>query len=292
MDKNELYTKVTNTIIEALESGADAKDWKAPWHTKDLLLPQNLSSHKAYRGVNTWVLWSEQAIKGYTSNVWGTYKQWAEKGCQVRKGQKATTVILWKPSTRKETKADGTTEEKKSLFSRAFSVFNADQVDGYEAPEVEEIEPFVHIEAAKEFFESLGADLTHGGNSAHYTPAADKINLPTPESFTSPETYYSVSAHEHTHWTSHVSRCDRSEALHKAFGTAEYAAEELVAELGSAYVCALLGIENEPREDHAQYIASWITLLKSDPSAIIKASSKAQQAVDWLVDHAKVTVDA
>lgn len=282
-DRKDVYQTVTDRIIEAIEAGTDGNGWKAPWHVDVAAgLPSNAVSKRAYRGVNVFALWAEQTLSGYTLPLWATYKQWADGGAQVRKGEKGTTVLLWKPTVRTVTDAEGNDAERKSLFARAFTVFNAAQVDGYEAPATVEVEPFETVEHAEEFFEALGADVTHGGSRAYYTPAADRIQLPPKESFVNPVAYYATSAHEHVHWTGHEKRCARD--LKARFGDAQYAAEELVAELGAAYVCGILGLTNEPREDHAQYVANWLTLLKGDPKAIVTAASKAQQAVDYLVE--------
>lgn len=282
--KDEIYATVTDTIVAALEQGASAADWRAPWHSSGVNeLPFNVVSKKLYRGVNTIVLWSQQMVMGYASNEWATYDQWEKLGAQVRKGEKATLVILWKPVSNKA-KRDAGEERDDYLLTRSYNVFNADQVDGYETIKVER-DPFAVNEAAHAFFASLGADVRHGGASAYYTPAADRIQLPLPEDFTDGVGYYATSAHEHTHWTGHETRCNRD--LVNRFGSESYAAEELVAELGAAYVCGILGLSNEPRLDHAQYIASWITLLKHDSSAIVTAASKAQQAVDFMVKLAE-----
>lgn len=285
-NKTDIYETVTANIIAALEKGIDGNKWKAPWHGTEVGLPENVASHKAYRGANVWILFCEQFNKGYTVPIWGTFKQWKEKGCPVRKGEKSTVVLLWKPTERRVENEAGDTEVKKSLFARAYHVFNAAQVDGFVPPQVAPRPVFEVIEHAQEFFEQLDARVDHGGNRAYYTPAADRIQLPQPEFFKDSVSYYAVRAHETVHWTGHDKRCARD--LSTRFGEAQYAAEELVAELGSAYVCGILGLSNEPREDHSQYIANWISLLKSDPKAIITAGSKAQQAVDYLVAHTEV----
>lgn len=290
--KDELYQQVTDRIVEALEAGANGSKWSAPWHASAAtFLPVNATTHKLYRGINTLILWSEQADKGYASAEWATYKQWKAIGAQVGRVEDVghgTTIFFWKPVSKTEQNEHGTSERKRFLIAKQYTVFNAAQVvSGYD-PVVIEPKPFEGVEHAERFFASLGAEIRHGGNRASYFPAGDFINLPLPGDFVDNVSYYATSAHEHTHWTGHKSRCDRD--LSVRFGDAQYAAEELVAELGSAYVCGLLGLANEPREDHAEYIGSWIKLLKDDPSAIVTAASKAQQAVDWLVEHADKSV--
>jgi antirestriction protein ArdC len=140
------------------------------------------------------------------------------------------------------------------------------------------------IAHAEEFFNRIGADLRHGGNRAFYTFNDDYIQMPPFAAFNDNVSYYSILAHEHTHWTAKESRCDRQ--LGKRFGDHAYAAEELIAELGAAFTCAHLGLSAEPREDHAQYLASWLKVLKADSRAIFTAASKAQQATDWMISRA------
>jgi len=164
-------------------------------------------------------------------------------------------------------------------------VFNASQVSGY-TPRVESEETMPErIERADNFFASIGAMVRHGGNRAYYSPSEDYVQMPPFAAFKDNVSYYSTLAHEHTHWTSREGRCARE--LGKRFGDNAYAAEELIAELGAAFTCAHLGLSSEPREDHAAYIQSWLKVLKADKRAIFTASSKAQQACDWLVQRAE-----
>ena len=139
------------------------------------------------------------------------------------------------------------------------------------------------IEHAEAFFGSIGATVRHGGNEAFYRPSTDHIQMPPFAAFKDGVAYYSVLAHEHTHWTANAARCDRQ--LGKRFGDNAYAAEELIAELGAAFTNAHLGLSTEPRADHAQYLASWLKVLKADKRAIFTAASKAQQATDWMIQR-------
>jgi antirestriction protein ArdC len=170
------------------------------------------------------------------------------------------------------------------LFTRGYSVFNAAQVDGYTPAADSDIPMPERIAHAEAFFQTIGADVRHGGNQAFYAPATDHIQMPPFPAFRDNLSYYSTLAHETTHWTAKESRCDRQ--LGKRFGDSAYAAEELIAELGAAFTCAHLGLSTEPREDHAQYLASWLKVLKADSRAIFTAASKAQQATDWMVARA------
>ena len=286
-DKRDVYARVTDQIVTAIEQG-NVGTWRLPWHTsgKFAFSPINATSKKPYRGINTLCLWAAAQAKGYERGEWATYAQWQDKGAQVRKGEKSTTVVFWKFAN--NTESEDSDESPKSgsrlLFTRGYSVFNAAQVDGY-TPKAEPDMPLPErIERAEQFFRTVGADLRHGGNRAYYSVDGDFIQMPPFGAFRENVAYYSTLAHEHTHYTAKDNRCDR--VLGKRFGDMAYAAEELIAEIGSAFVLATLGLSTEPREDHSQYIASWLKVLKADSRAIFTAASKAQQATDWLVAHA------
>ena len=292
-EKRDVYASVTAQIINAIEQGVSG-DWRMPWHTSGryAFSPVNVISKKPYRGIKTLCLWAAAQAKGYESGEWGTYNQWQERGAQVRKGEKATLVVFWKFANSSESQDEGETLASGSrlLFTRGYSVFNAAQVDGY-APKAEPARPMPErIEQADVFFRAIGADLRHGGNQAFYSPARDFVQMPAFGAFREAVSYYSVLAHEHTHWTAHPARCNRE--LGKRFGDNAYAAEELIAELGAAFTCAHLGLSTEPREDHARYLQSWLGVLKADKRAIFTAASKAQQACDWMIERADGSVRA
>jgi len=263
-----------------------------PWHTSGryAFSPINVASKKPYRGINTLCLWATAQAKGYESGEWATYQQWQDKGAQVRKGEKATTVVFWKfanESGESQTDGEHIASGSRLLFTRGYSVFNAAQVDSY-APKADTERPTLErIEQADAFFQNVGADLRHGGNQAFYSPSGDYVQMPPFAAFRESISYYSVCAHEHTHWTANAARCNRE--LGKRFGDNSYAAEELIAELGAAFTCAHLGLSTEPREDHAQYLQSWLRVLKADKRAIFTAASKAQQACDWMLERAGVS---
>jgi antirestriction protein ArdC len=287
-DQRDVYRKVTDAIINAIEQGVG--NWRMPWHTSGRFAfsPINVTSKKPYRGINTVCLWASAQAKGYERGEWATYQQWQEKGAQVRKGEKATTVVFWKFANSAGESQDDSAEHPASgsrlLFTRGYSVFNAAQVDGYNPPADADMPTPQRIERAEAFFKGIGADLRNGGNQAFYSPASDHIQMPPFAAFNEGVAYYSVLAHEHTHWTASASRCNRE--LGKRFGDNAYAAEELIAELGAAFTCAHLGLSTEPRADHAQYLASWLKVLKADKRAIFTAASKAQQACDWMIQRA------
>jgi antirestriction protein ArdC len=285
-DKRDVYATVTAQIINAIEQGAGT--WKMPWHTSERFAfsPINVTSKKPYRGINTLCLWAAGETKAYESGEWGTYQQWQERRAQVRKGERATTIVFWKFANgeTQESGDDQPASSSRLLFTRGYSVFNAAQVDGY-TPKAEPDMPMLErIEQADSFFRSIGAVVRHGGNQAFYAPLSDHIQMPPFQAFRENVSYYSTLAHEHTHFTANAGRCDRQ--LGKRFGDNAYAAEELIAELGAAFTCAHLGLSTQPREDHAQYIQSWLKVLKADKRAIFTAASKAQHACDWLVQRA------
>lgn len=294
MKADDLYTKVTNDIIARLEDGAGG--WTKPWFDIGISgNPRSLSSGKAYRGINWVILVMAQEDKGYTSNQWGTFKQWLSLSTDdqpvcVRKGEKSTSVFLWKPGTEpgKARKAEDP-NAKAYLLALTFNVFNRDQVDGLPA----EVAPSKVLneherwDAADDYFRTIGADVREDGDRAYYAPAQDYIAVPKLGQFANPDHFYTTMAHEHAHWTGHKTRLDRD--LHNRFGSEAYAAEELIAELSAAFWGAQMGLEPAIRQDHAAYLKSWLSVLKADKRAIVSAASQAQKAVDHLNKLAGVT---
>jgi antirestriction protein ArdC len=287
----DTYRRVTDRIVAAIETGtAKGKDWRMPWHRRrdaeaPTSLPMNVTSRSGYRGINTVILWGEAEVRGYDAGLWGTYRQWKALGAQVRGGEKAATVIYWQfPDRAKaDVTGDGEEDRKRAPWAKAYSVFNVAQVEGYKAPA--DATPILpeerRIAAAEGFFSRLPSlDVLHGGTRAYYVPATDRVQMPRFADFRDAEGYYGTLAHEVTHWTGHSSRLARD--LSGRFRSEAYAAEELVAELGAAFLLATLGLATEPREDHAQYVAGWLELLRGDPRAIFTAARMAQGAADWL----------
>ena len=277
----DVYTRITEEIIAAIEHGPG--DWRAPWHHNgtSIARPSNLGSGKRYRGINTVALWVAAMNGGYADGLWGTYRQWAAAGAQVRKGERATTVVFWKQV---ESGGGDALEDdeggRKKMFARAFSVFNVAQVDGFAPPPVvtlPEADRHAHAEA---FIATLGIQTIFGGSEAFYRPSTDTVHMPTFECFRDAAAFYGVWLHEHGHATGAKHRLDRD--LSGRFGSASYAADECCVEILSGLILADLGIAHHPRPDHAAYISSWLKVLKDDPRAIFTAASKAQQAADWM----------
>nr|WP_313665890.1 zincin-like metallopeptidase domain-containing protein [Brucella intermedia] len=278
--KASIYETITSQIITAIEEGA--AEYRMPWHriSQDVACPVNAASARDYRGLNVITLWMLAEAKRYQSGTWATYQQWQEKGAQVRKGEKAASVFFWKNLTQDD---EGQAEEEGScarFVARAYSVFNADQVDGYTPAETPKLSEAERIKQAERFFAAIPATVVHDRPSACYLPKADIIEMVDFSRLTSGKAYYSVLAHEVTHWTGAKTRLDRD--LSGRFGTDSYAIEELVAELGAAFIAAKLGLPGDPRKDHAPYIATWLEVLKNDSRAIFTAASKAQAAADYL----------
>lgn len=281
-ERTDIYTRITNQIIEAIERGAGK--YRMPWHTSGEFLssPINAQSKKPYRGINILALFATGAEHGYDNGIWATYKQWRELGAQVRKGEKSASVVFWKFSEI-EAESDGGSDDRTVPFAREYHVFNANQVEGYPLPTPAPVNTEERIAHAEEFFGRVPATVSHGGNMAFYSKDTDRIQLPRFEMFKDAPSYYSVRSHETVHWTGAESRLNRD--LKGRFGDESYAAEELVAELGAAFLSSELGLSNEPRQDHAAYVHGWLKVLKNDKRAIFTAASKAQQAVDWIVEQ-------
>lgn len=284
----DVYTRITNEIIAAIESGA--REFRAPWHHDGgaVFRPANVLSGKPYRGVNVLALWGASEARGYSNGLWGTFRQWREKGAQVRKGERASLVVFWK-TTGAEDSEDGAQDDgergKRRFFARGYSVFNVAQVDGYE-PEapilLDEVERHARADA---FIAALGVKLETGGDTAYYQPSTDSVHLPDFRKFRDAASYYGVSIHEHGHASGAKHRLARD--LSGRFGSSAYAAEEACVELAAGFILADLGIAHHPRPDHAAYISSWLEVLKDDPRAIFTAASKAQAIADWM--HSKQT---
>lgn len=290
----DIHQEITTRIITAIEAGT-AEGFRLPWNSSGASgRPVNILSKKTYNGVNVLSLWIAALHYGYAHPIWGTYRQWQEKGAQVRKGEKASLVVFYKTYSADAESAEGQDQEPQNterLVARASWVFNADQVDGYQNPNPLPSKPvFEPVEAAERFAGRLGAQIRESGSKAFYSPSDDVVNMPDrirfhgTETMSAGEAYYATLMHELTHWSGAPARLDRD--LKNRFGSEAYAMEELVAELGSAFLCADLGITAETRPDHASYIANWLKVLKSDKKAIFTAASKAQQAVDYLTAHA------
>ncbi|PJR12796.1 ArdC family protein [Sinorhizobium meliloti] len=279
----DVYQRITDKIVEQLEAGV--RPWHQPWGANGCATRPRRHNGVPYRGINTVLLWMEAAANGYGSPFWMTYKQSQELGGQVRKGEKSTLVVYAGAVERTEEDENGEDLERRIPFLKGYCVFNCDQIDGlpdqFKPTPVVLPTPKERFTHADEFFQHTGAEIRFGGNRAFYSPADDFIGMPVFEAFESPESYVSVLAHETAHWTKHPTRLDRDFGR-KAWGDEGYAIEELVAEISSAMLCADLGIEDKPREDHAAYISSWLKVLKNEKRAVFQAAAHAERAVAFL----------
>ena len=272
---SNLYQSITDSIIAELEKGA--APWVKPWQA-DNTADRNIVSGKPYRGINRLLLGMSSMAHGFASPVWATYKQWQEQGAQVKAGEKATSIVFFKPIAGAKNEETGESEAGYCVI-RGYAVFNATQtnlpVSLFEPPATE----FNAVPACEQFIVKTGASISHGGDAAFYMPSQDRIQLPNKSAFDVPASYYATAFHELTHWTSDKARCDR--VLGTRFGHPEYAFEELVAEIGAAYLCADHSIQGELR--HAGYIANWLKACRADNKAIFKAAALAQKAADYLM---------
>jgi antirestriction protein ArdC len=272
-----IYQHVTDAIVKALEAGS--APWLKPWSEDSKAaspwgLPVNVSNGREYRGANIVLLWSEAQRQGYSDDAWLTLKQANALGGRILKGERPVWVHFWHWNE-KEVRG----ERKRVPTLRAYRVFNQAQTEGCEFPERSEVR-VLGAGAIEDRVRALGARVRLGGNRAYFDPGHDRIAVPLPDKFKSPDAFHATLLHEMVHWTGHGSRLDRGVANH--FGTPEYAREELVAELGSAFLCARFGIALEGLQ-HPEYLASWIKVLRSDSRAILQAASAAQKAADFVM---------
>lgn len=282
----DVYTKITNQIVAQLEQGV--RPWLRPWHADHAAgrISRPLRHNgKPYSGINILSLWMTAEQSGFASPFWLTFQQALELGGHVRKGEHGATVVYASTFTKSEETDSGEDVEEKIPFLKQYTVFCADQCEGLPAhfyqlatPTTEKLE---RIERADRFFAATGANIQTGGNQAFYAIEPDFIRMPPFEAFRDAESHAATLAHELTHWTRHPSRLNRDFGR-KRFGDEGYAVEELVAELGSAFLCADLQLTPEVRDDHASYLASWLKVLKDDKRAIFTAASHASKAIDLL----------
>lgn len=285
--KPDIYERVTAKIVSDLEKGA--RPWLKPWsaeHAAGRITRPLRHNGVPYQGINVLMLWSEAVAAGYAAPIWMTYRQAQELGGHVRKGEKGSLVVYADRLHRTEVdEGSGEEVEREIPFMKGYTVFNVEQIEDlpahFHAPAVPRLDPVQRIEHAEQFFAATGAEVRHGGNRAYYSLTEDRVQMPPFEAFRDAESYYATLAHEVTHWTRHPSRLDRDFGR-KRWGDEGYAMEELVAELGSAFLSADLDLTPEPRPDHAAYIASWLKVLQNDKKAIFTAAAHAQRAADFL----------
>jgi antirestriction protein ArdC len=284
--RQDAYTRVTAKIITDLEQGV--RPWIKPWNagnTAGRITRPLRHNGQQYSGINILLLWASSVEQGFTSPNWMTFRQAEELGAYVRKGEKGSLVVYANSVTRTEQDETGADVEREIPFMKSYTVFNVDQIAGlpdhyYATPEPR-FTPVQRIGNAEAFFAAIKADIRYRGGMAFYSKSGDYIQLPPIEAFRDAESFYATLAHETVHLTGHPTRLDRDFGR-KTFGDEGYAREELVAELGAAFLCADLELTPEIREDHASYLSSWLKVLRDDKRAIFQAAAHAQRALDFL----------
>ena len=276
--KTDIYQTVTDSIIAALETGV--KPWACPWQRTPGMsgLPSNYATGMAYSGMNIMLLWISASEQGFNDSRWMTYKQAKAEGGQVRKGEHGTTAIFY--TTLEKENDDGETDYIPML--KTFTVFNVEQIDGLPLSDeaVFPAETFEPIPQAEALFRNSGATIIEKGQNAFFAPSTDEIHLPDRRLFSDAANFYASGLHELIHWSGGKSRLNRE--MKGKFGSEGYAFEELIAELGSAFLMADLGIAGEVQ--HESYIASWLKALKNDKRYIFKTASAASKAHRYLMD--------
>jgi antirestriction protein ArdC len=297
-DRASLYTEITDKIIAELEAGRIP--WVQPWGTAaikaPLAMPRNASTQRRYSGINVLILWGAVIERGFSGQSWLTFRQALSLGGSVRKGERGTTVVYADRFTpedeRRRAERDG--DEPGAIpFLKRFTVFNTDQCENLPGGLITTPPPVPEgmiLPQAEALIGATGADFRIGGDRAFYSPTGDYIQVPRPDAYFEPINWHRTALHELGHWVGHPSRLARD--LSGAFGSALYAKEELVAEMTSAFVCASLGIV--PTVRHADYLGSWLEVLREDDRAIVRAASAASKAADYLLafrpDHIEANV--
>ncbi len=282
----DVYSRVTSHIVAELERGV--RSWLKPWNAENTAgrITRPLRHNgQPYNGINILMLWASAEMQGYSCPFWLTFQQAKELGGNVKKGERGSPVVYASTFKKQEQSEDGRETEEEIPFLKEYTVFNADQCEELPKhfftlaePPKEKIE---RIERAETFYANTKADIRTGGNRAYYAIETDYVQMPPLETFRDTESHAATLAHELTHWTRHTTRLNRDFGR-KRWGDEGYAMEELVAELGSAFLCADLNITPEIRDDHAAYIGNWLKVLKDDKRAIFSAASHASKAVEFL----------
>ena len=288
---NQVYGYITDKIMEELERGC--VPWHKPWKTSSdgIRVPTSFVSKKPYRGVNTFLLALARFKAGYDSNYWLTFKQAQALGGSV-KGERSEMVVFWKLLEKPATNPTPENETDYIPMLRYYRVFNLDQVTGITKPALGDLpafEPIVEAEAiAAKYQEQI--EVTHAGTRAYYQPSTDSVTMPERHAFDGAAEYYSTLFHEFTHSTGHQSRLNRPGITETHyFGDEIYSKEELVAEMGAAMLCGVVGIENKTIKNSASYIQSWLSKLRDDKKLVVHAAAAAQKAADFILANGAAT---
>ncbi|MDN3683224.1 zincin-like metallopeptidase domain-containing protein [Vibrio tapetis subsp. quintayensis] len=285
--KTDFYQVVTDQIIEALEQGI--KPWQCPWDvTQASGIPSNFSTQNDYQGMNVMLLWMSAQMNRFSSPQWLTFKQSKALGGKVRKGEKGTHIFFYKVVEKKNS-APGQEEKETYSCLKTYVVFNLDQIEGVEqadTPVVNVRDDVTLIDEVETFLVSTGASISYSGQKAFFRPSTDEIVIPERSRFSENADLYATIMHELTHWTGHKSRLDRDNK--GSFGSKDYAFEELIAEIGAAFLMADFGIVGNVQ--HESYIASWLEVLKNDKRYVFKAATQASKAHQLLKEFVNLEV--
>jgi antirestriction protein ArdC len=289
--RSDVYQEVTNQILAALERGV--VPWRNPILGRTTAgLPTNLHTGRSYRGTNVFLLALIAWAEGYDSPYWLTFRQAQQRGGHIRKGEKSTVVVFWKQITLEDKKTKLPTRVP---VLRHYRVFNTEQCDALDVGPVthtapQPFEPIVQAESIVKGYE--GPTVKHIGSGARYLPALDEVRMPEPDRFESPALFYATLFHELVHSTGHSRRLDRGlDTTLAPFGSPDYSREELVAEMGAAFLCGHAGISPATVENSAAYIQGWIKRLRDDKRLVVQAGSKAQKAADYVLGATQTTTD-
>lgn len=276
----DIYHEVTNRIVAALEQGTPP--WACPWR-RGSALPNNLTTGKTYRGINVLLLAFEAMSRHFTDNRWLTFRQANALGARIRQGEHGTAIVFYRMheiSEAGDVFDAEPTEKRRIPLLKTYVVFNVDQLTGLpDRFTLQPHQPWQPLEIAEQLIQQTGAVICHGGNQAFYHPSNDMIQLPPVVSFAHADDYYATALHELCHWTGHSQRLDRLSVQRP--GIEAYAFEELVAEIGAAFLgahCGLAGVV-----EHASYIETWLHALRRDKRLIFVAAGAAQKAADFVM---------
>lgn len=291
VERADIYQDVTDQIIEMLEQRV--RPWSPSWASAATSFPLR-SCGKNYQGINILLLWAQSMARGYANPYWMTFKQALELGANVRKGERGTRIVYAGSISRKDENGQAVEDdsERRISFLKRYTVFNVEQIEGLPDGQYPTPQPVIQNRDQRDrrldaLFRAYGVAIIEKDGGAFYSPASDSITMPRFDRFTSGNAFYATLAHEAVHSTGHRDRLNRETLLKYGTSTAIRAKEELCAEIGAAFLCAALGMEPSEREDHAAYLASWLTVLRGDKRAIFQAATAAQAASDFILAAAE-----
>ncbi len=290
-ERADIYQEVTDQIIALLEQGV--RPWSPSWANGSASLPLRTCG-KQYQGINVLLLWAQSMARGYANPTWMTFKKALELGGNVKKGERGTRIVYAGSVARKgeDGQAVEDDKERRISFLKRFTVFNVEQIEGLPEGQFPTPAPVIQNRDSRDprldaLFHGVGVKIVEKDGGAYYSPATDTITMPRFESFTSGNAFYATLAHEAAHASGSAGRLNRETLQKYGSSTTIRAKEELCAEISAAFLCAALGMEPTEREDHAAYLASWLTVIRGDKRAIFQAATAAQAACDFILATAE-----